>query len=114
MHVTPLFIGLLNHTSTTEIYTDLHTLSLHDALPLCCFQRKNPYPEPRRHRCRHRYVCKPGKALPRISSLPARNLAFILACRHAALTFEGPQLVRLIWPSKIGRASCRERVGQYV
>src|SRR3546814_17985785 len=24
-----------NHTATTEIYTYLHTLSLHDALPIC-------------------------------------------------------------------------------
>src|SRR3546814_961873 len=26
---------LFNDTGTTEIYTDLHTLSLHDALPIC-------------------------------------------------------------------------------
>src|SRR3546814_18350100 len=25
-----------NDTATTEIYTYLHTLSLHDALPICC------------------------------------------------------------------------------
>src|SRR3546814_20336139 len=25
-------------TSTTEIYTSLHTLALHDALPICCHE----------------------------------------------------------------------------
>src|SRR3546814_12999374 len=30
----------LNDTATTEIYTDLHTLSLHDALPICAFVRR--------------------------------------------------------------------------
>src|SRR3546814_1990522 len=33
--ITPLFnIFFFNHTATTEIYTYLHTLSLHDALPI--------------------------------------------------------------------------------
>src|SRR3546814_10627396 len=30
-----LFFFLFNDTATTEIYTYLHTLSLHDALPTC-------------------------------------------------------------------------------
>src|SRR3546814_5522485 len=30
-------IFLCNDTATTEIYTYLHTLSLHDALPICLF-----------------------------------------------------------------------------
>src|SRR3546814_15136048 len=36
----PLLYSLLffvNHTATTEIYTYLHTLSLHDALPILGF-----------------------------------------------------------------------------
>src|SRR3546814_18647532 len=28
------YIFFFNNTATTEIYTDLHTLSLHDALPI--------------------------------------------------------------------------------
>src|SRR6059058_6054252 len=31
-----VFFFFFNDTATTEIYTSLHTLSLHDALPICC------------------------------------------------------------------------------
>src|SRR5213075_3514787 len=31
-----------NDTATTEIYTTRHTLSLHDALPICCFTPASP------------------------------------------------------------------------
>src|SRR6186713_3653319 len=30
------FFFFFNDTATTEIYTPLYTLSLHDALPICC------------------------------------------------------------------------------
>src|SRR3546814_13760503 len=33
--ITSSFIFFFNDTATTEIYTYLHTLSLHDALPIC-------------------------------------------------------------------------------
>jgi TatD DNase family protein len=31
----PFVVFFFNDTATTEIYTELHTLSLHDALPIC-------------------------------------------------------------------------------
>src|SRR3546814_19824172 len=32
-----VYFFFFNDTATTEIYTDCHTLSLHDALPICCW-----------------------------------------------------------------------------
>src|SRR3546814_5278836 len=37
-----LFFFFFNDTSTTEIYTYLHTLSLHDALPICHGAARRP------------------------------------------------------------------------
>src|SRR3546814_21199899 len=41
-------ICFFNATSTTDIYTDLHTLSLHDALPI--FHQHDPVMADGRHR----------------------------------------------------------------
>src|SRR6056300_711168 len=42
-HLLPLivivFFFFFNDTATTEIYTNLNTLSLHDALPICHIQK---------------------------------------------------------------------------
>src|SRR6056300_2088866 len=42
------FVFFFNDTATTEIYTNLNTLSLHDALPI--FPRALPWPEMTRRR----------------------------------------------------------------
>src|SRR6059058_358497 len=44
------FFFFFNDTATTEIYTSLHTLSLHDALPICRARRPRPAPAHRRPR----------------------------------------------------------------
>src|SRR6056300_1398416 len=36
------FFFFFNDTATTEIYTNLNTLSLHDALPICHIQNRMP------------------------------------------------------------------------
>src|SRR6059058_6713555 len=36
-----IFFFFFNDTATTEIYTSLHTLSLHDALPIFCSWARN-------------------------------------------------------------------------
>src|SRR3546814_19887954 len=38
--MTPFYVYLCNDSVTTEIYTYLHTLSLHDARPICCNRRR--------------------------------------------------------------------------
>src|SRR3546814_12270026 len=96
-----------NVTATTQFYTDGHTLSLHDALPILGPRRlpaistqvlhlhvgwvaRHP---PRHHRPRP--VGRPGDL------------------RHGRA--DPPATTRCGWPSsEIGRASCRERVCQYV
>src|SRR6187402_3977703 len=48
------FFFFFNDTATTEIYTVSYTLSLHDALPICCRSGAGVVPCPRRWpgRCR--------------------------------------------------------------
>src|SRR3546814_17759352 len=41
-----LVVFLFNDTATTEIYTYGHTLSLHDALPICLDQERRPVVRP--------------------------------------------------------------------
>src|SRR5213594_5168934 len=47
------FVFFFNDTATTEIYTSVHTLSLHDALPISGVRLRHPDPghgRDRRHR----------------------------------------------------------------
>src|SRR3546814_11770190 len=54
-----------NDTATTEIYTYLHTLSLHDALPICL-----PPDRPRRAR---RLRPQPGQEVRKAGRLPGHR-----------------------------------------
>src|SRR5213594_5168060 len=49
-----VFFFFFNDTPTTEIYTSVHTLSLHDALPIsrCSWSRSSPARRPPWHRAR--------------------------------------------------------------
>src|SRR5471030_2123447 len=47
-----LILFFFNDTATTEIYT----LSLHDALPICGTPGRRPGPRSERHACRSRYA----------------------------------------------------------
>src|SRR6059058_5405187 len=38
------FFFFFNHTATTVLYTSLHTLSLHDALPICSWTHRGRHP----------------------------------------------------------------------
>src|SRR3546814_14868392 len=108
-------ISFLHETATTEIYTYLHTLSLHDSLPIC---------EP---------CCPAGRATrllpkPRSTSpaiLPDAAQQFANDSGNAARVDQRRTRYSCAccwrWAGKgtaisheIGRASCRERVCQYV
>src|SRR3546814_4324539 len=55
-----------NDTATTEIYTYLHTLSLHDALPICKQSARRRLPTGRR-------AARPPPSPPRSSADAARR-----------------------------------------
>src|SRR5216110_574444 len=38
-----IFFFFFNYTPTTDLYTSSHTLSLHDALPICSATRGSPW-----------------------------------------------------------------------
>src|SRR3546814_800177 len=44
-HLMTICVFFFNDTATTEIYTDLHTLSLHDALPIYLITMGTQFPE---------------------------------------------------------------------
>src|SRR3546814_18549893 len=48
-----MFFFFFNYTATTEIYTYRHTLSLHDALPICAKTPEDGQRLHRRPRCEH-------------------------------------------------------------
>src|SRR3546814_20224096 len=120
--MTYLSCFFFNDTATTEIYTYLHTLSLHDALPIYCLSSIQPHLRP----CRRtgaggtaRHLGNGVRAPGRLSSRPARwhldtpvapvpDQRQYLRFRRADLPSSGiPHL------SKIGRASGRESVCHY-
>src|SRR3546814_17361039 len=92
-------IFFCNETATTDIYTDLHTLSLLDALPIVAPDSlagvhsyfPDPWPKKRHHKRRLIQPSFIGLLASRIK--PGGYI-------HCA--------------TDIGRASCRERVCQYV
>src|SRR3546814_10450501 len=74
--MTYLSCFFFNDTATTEIYTYLHTLSLHDALPIYCLSSIQPHLRP----CRRtgaggtaRHLGNGVRAPGRLSSRPARR-----------------------------------------
>src|SRR3546814_19251767 len=135
-----------NDTATTEIYTYGHTLSLHDALPICCgtisasrhglgCRFDAPVNGVTDGAARAAYCsCRRAGSRPRrrwgipmmynrgTGRQPAR-----LAIQAAALFAAGSMLVPAVHAQsrsapeavepgakEIGRAACRERVGQHV
>src|SRR3546814_14654100 len=98
---------LFNATSTTEIYTNCHTLSLHDARPISLDASAL---SPLLHaRLRIDQLCRDG-VLCRIARADFRETAGGRQRHHP------PRATRLDERKiiQIGRASCRERVCQYV
>src|SRR3546814_11312744 len=124
-----VFFFFFNDTATTDIYTYVHALSLHDALPICrtgsmfACEQAGITPD---------FLCLSkaltGGYLPMAAVLTTDQVyrafyddystlrAFLhshpytgnpLACAAALATLD-------IFPEEIGRASCRERVCQYV
>src|SRR3546814_18135998 len=100
-----------NDTATTEIYTYGHTLSLHDALPIC--SRAPPSPAGvsdmmnlREYRNTADRLADhlPWAALIAPGVVLSKDGSF-----KRSLRFLGPDL-----DSEIGRASCREGVSKYV
>src|SRR3546814_13168541 len=98
-----------NDTATTEIYTYGHTLSLHDALPILHTPLFSDYAE------KHRLIW-----------VPPGQQASTAADGHIDFPIGSLIVKSFGWPEqnggrpvetrllKIGRASCRERVCQYV
>src|SRR3546814_20235182 len=109
-----LVMFFVNDTATTEIYTYGHTLSLHDALPIypqCsgstgCRLKLKPVPassSSARYRRRRRYNSRSlslSESTVTSGSFPRTRLRRTRQAPHIR--------------TKIGRASCRERVCQYV
>src|SRR3546814_13247948 len=109
-----------NDTATTEIYTYVHTLSLHDALPIWAQTGGKG----------DGFICAVGTGgiLAGVSAyLKQRNPSLVTAAadpdgaaiyswvKTGELTSQGSSITEGIGQNrKIGRASCRERVCQYV
>src|SRR3546814_12820449 len=108
-----------NDTATTEIYTYCHTLSLHDALPICWIWL--PLGPGAAAGSGSGSICDTAAAS---AFSGAAELVRTRSCGPklaSARRASGPMSVRFRKTprpigdrSQIGRASCRERVGQYV
>src|SRR3546814_13684301 len=112
----------VNVTATTEIYTDLHTLSLHDALPIyqsrCASSSRRSDTEIQTARRRplsqlSRMMPATWRPLPAPvpspRNHPRRNFTASSASSGAAVTTS-----KVASTFQIGKASWRERVGQSV
>src|SRR3546814_15239647 len=108
-------------TSTTEIYTYGHTLTLHDALPISSLVGSNA--RSRRVAFSSSDSTRTLAPLLLISSMPSSRCFLYSACSSG--TASAKVCLIVAWCSsgrldhqpglnKIGRASCRERVCQYV
>src|SRR3546814_19438527 len=110
-HLSPLVTLYMsvffNGTAPTEIYTYLHTLSLHDALPISGQGWKDDLGLHIQRTIRRGAACRP------VCSVPASQRP-----HSGSANFEDkkPGRERSMPASKIeiGRASCRERVCQNV
>src|SRR3546814_12505816 len=111
-----------NYPSPTEIYTDLHTLSLHDALPiyssLLRFVHSSTAREVSSGPLSETIVAgRPRRAISASSSRTTRappievSTVRTSASRVKSSTTASTRNRR---PQEIGRAPCRERVCQYV
>src|SRR3546814_20171470 len=119
-------------TAPTEIYTSRTTLPLHDALPICplaatfsqripplqaVFGAATPSPGDRPYASADRAKDTQIAGFGQIDWRATEQLTLTLGGRVARTKFsfanmqDGPIN---FGPSKIGRASCRERVWQYV
>src|SRR3546814_19855042 len=99
-----------NDTATTEIYTYGHTLSLHDALPILGVQVKRTGP---------RYVNDLNRPFTLggtiIGGVAVSGGAQVMDAKAPAYTLVDLDARLSLAPlGKIGRASCRARVCQYV
>src|SRR3546814_20880708 len=126
-------------SGTTEIYTYLHTLSLHDSLPICLAGLEGLamiavlLPAAARHDLGFALTGKGGqvlddleRALDKLEAYRAEKKKLSLAWSDAAIAAAEVETWKSqwraaadkIWPfgalAQIGRASCRERVCQYV
>src|SRR3546814_13467572 len=112
-----VLIFLFNDTATTWIYTYLHTLSLHDALPIYGGEWRD---RPGGDRPRPPGFRLGGQPEPRDrgdAGRLRRGRRLAVAERPAELRVGGDLGVdppRRRRRHQIGRASCRERVCQYV
>src|SRR6059058_6375475 len=70
------FFFFFNDPPTTEIYTSLHTLSLHDALPICRDRARLP-----RGRDRNRRAGRAPRSEEHTSELQSRNdISYAVFC----------------------------------
>src|SRR6188474_3980276 len=75
-----LFFFFFNDTATTEIYTSLHTLSLHDALPIWRTRRPGPGARPRSPRWRSSWS-RSSRSEEHTSELQSRNdISYAVFC----------------------------------
>src|SRR3546814_10298279 len=89
----------VNDTATTDIYTYLHTLSLHDALPICrtpaIDQRSVLRTMMSRRRRNHAIATGSRQRMPKVTSLPRAVLALWPIGRSEEHTSELQSLMRI-------------------
>src|SRR3546814_11310526 len=73
-----MFVFIINKTATTEIYTYLHTLPLHYALPIATKHLR------KRHPIRHRHWACPERHYRRPAGRPHRSQGEALCVHHRA------------------------------
>src|SRR3546814_13886488 len=112
-------IVFFNDTAHTEIYTYCHTLSLHDALPIFLLVERA---QRRRHlrevvELEAHVAGMAGGGGPEVGVLQRMGDGAVAAgglAEHAAPPGAAAAEALLDQRHQIGRASCRERVCQYV
>src|SRR3546814_11701037 len=121
MDITDDVFFFFNDTATTQIYTYLHTLSLHDALPILLSEL---------HAVHHFHAPGSGDILNPVvggeskaqfiifgglrcdQDHPIRTSGPVNSSRSGILQNGNAFYIGSVQVSEIGRASCRERVGR--
>src|SRR3546814_18207090 len=104
-------VFFFHDTATTEIYTYLHTLSLHDALPI---SRHRIHGVLTREHAQYVFVDTPGFQT-RHGGAMNRMMNRVVTQALAQVDVVAHVVEAGKWsPGEIGRASCRESVCQYV
>src|SRR3546814_1010276 len=90
MFIYTLFF-FFNDTATTDIYTYLHTLSLHDALPILTLQRKSDS----EIRARMKTLGRDARSLNDYVSFLSQKITFLLDATLGMVTIEQNAIIKI-------------------